>query len=224
MKFKCLYVWITLLFLLVRSILYSENNLVIDMKNIDKEHNKFPQEAALKLLQTAKLNLTKKQTHVDVDNDNVHGDYSSEAALKSIKSTKVKTMKIRTYVDINKDNVHDVYSTEDTLKLLKTTMKTRTLNDSSDTPKRWVVLSLAVYKTMSMDYAFCLPLVVASWQRVDWNTTIIIVGDIDFWNKSPVLTLVRQVTMKIDNNMRFYTKPVQYNSVSYAQVVRLFAS
>ena len=223
-KFKHLYVWITLLFLLVTSVLYFKNNLVIDTKKIDVKHNTYPLEGGLKLLQTAKLNLLKNRTHVDLDNDNVHDDYSKEAALISFKSTIVKMMKNRTYVDLNKDNVYYEYSTVAALKLLKTTMKPRTLIEISDTPKRWVALSLAVYKTMRMAYAFCLPLVVASWQRVNWNTTVIIVSNINFWNKSPVLSLVRQVAMKIDNNMRFYTMPVQYNPVSYAQVVRLFAS
>ena len=92
------------------------------------------------------------------------------------------------------------------------------------TPQRWVVLSLAVFKTMSFKYAFCLPFVVASWKRIGWNTTIMIVGDVDFWKTSPILNLVKNATINIDTNMHFFTLQVQHNPVSYSQVVRLFAS
>ena len=51
-----------------------------------------------------------------------------------------------------------------------------------------------------------------------------IVGDVNFWKTSPTLNLVRNATINIDTNMRFFEMPVQRNPVSYAQVVRLFAS
>ena len=89
---------------------------------------------------------------------------------------------------------------------------------------RWVVMALAVSGRMSMNYAFCIPFAVASWQRIGWKTTILIFGDTRIWQSSPVLLLVQNITQQIDQSVKFRTIPVRSNPVSYAQVGRLFVT
>ena len=92
------------------------------------------------------------------------------------------------------------------------------------TSTRWVVMALAVSDRMSMYYAFCIPFAVASWQRIGWKTTILVVGDTHIWKTSPVLLLVKNVTQRIDQSVKFLMISVRSNPVSYAQVGRLFAT
>ena len=68
---------------------------------------------------------------------------------------------------------------------------------------RWVIMALAVSDRMSFSYAFCLPFAVASWQRIGWKTTILIVGDTHMRKNSPVRQLVKNFTQQIDQSVKF---------------------
>lgn len=93
----------------------------------------------------------------------------------------------------------------------------------NQTEKPTAVLSVAVGDGMSMDLALCIPFVVAAWQRIGWSVTVLVVGDIQFWNTSRVLHLVYMTAYEIASDVHFIFIPAKANAVIYSYVARVFA-
>lgn len=102
------------------------------------------------------------------------------------------------------------------------TTKSEQIAHTNASNSHWIIISVSITPKMAVGYVFCMPIVIAGWKRIDWQSIVIITGDVKYWNESPLLQLVRQTIHSIDDTVRFVTIPVDHNPVAYAQLSRLF--
>ena len=89
--------------------------------------------------------------------------------------------------------------------------------------KRWVVMSIALTRASERPYALYVPIVVLAWSQLGWKCAVLVVGEEEVWQTSRLYRKIEETTVALAPETVFVVVPVNYNSVSFAQVLRAFA-